>query len=168
MKGLGFPIVNDPLYNSPKWGTSRFSDCGVENKEETQICEDKSGNWSKSEEEQKVIDSIPTNIGRERRDKDDNEHRTSVMNGLCVYKNGNPNNIKIDENIDTTCYGCMDPMPDPTPEELILYLHSLQYTVLGKTFKTTIPEWAEKNQNFKIPESYVSFYLKDYEIKSSS
>ena len=177
LKGLGFPIVNDPLYNSPKWGVTRFENCGVGDMEENEdpTVKNEMKLWAKSDEEQQVVESIPLNVGRERKDRDDIAQRTSVMNGLCVFKGEKKvetdknlentsaeNSNKPDEHLDPTCYGCMDPMPDPKPEEMILYLHSLQYKILGNTFTTTMPDWADEKIQFTIPESYVNYHLKDY------
>ena len=191
LQSLGYPIINDPIYNNQNWGISRFENRkqDIEDFDEPEIKkqklvnQSKNGklqNWELSADEKIVIDQIPDNIGRESA-----LGRTSVMNGLCLYgieKDGMDENDKmlneseilnyISEKakileqkcpkpnfVDITCHGCMKPLPDPEPEDLILYLHSAEYKILDKVFSTGVPEWSE---NFELKEYYVKKYLTDY------
>lgn len=45
--------------------------------------------------------------------------------------------------IDPNCTECHTHHPDPTPNELIMYLHALRYSGDGWDFKTDPPEWAQ-------------------------
>ena len=45
----------------------------------------------------------------------------------------------------TYCPECYLPLhPDPKPEKLYIFLHALRYTTSFGSFKTTMPEWAER------------------------
>ena len=194
LKSLGFPILNDPIYNSPNWGIERFTDLGYERfipKKQTTTDSETEGpptkkpkpntekTWDTHPDEQKLIDTIPKNIGRE-----DVEGRTSVMNGLELFST--PENYQPDYSnknaFDETCYGCQKPLPDPTIDSLRLYLHSFRYEIDGLVFETSWPDWAnkekgeekenpedkednkEQSKKFKIGDYYLNKFLKDYKF----
>lgn len=183
LMSLGFPIINDPIYNSPNWSNSRFVDCQTADMEydhnddlpnkKSKLDGDSSGpknlkqkTWDFSEEELAVVQQIPDNIGRE-----EVEGRTSIKNGLEIF-GLTPEEKKVKDSTcqcsacskyrDLTCYGCMQPLPDPVPDALRLYLHSFEYQIDGKTFTTSTPEWADQNQKFDLSKYYVDKFLTDY------
>jgi len=268
LQSLGFPIVNDPIYNSPSWGKCRFSDNKTKDFEQENVEKQgkdkkivkkwkKSGNsgipencenletseilgehkksieskipagiklnkWEYTEEERLADLKIPNNVAN-----GDISTRTCEMNGLCIFKGNevesemnsacskrkNPGSDdvdgkpvakigKLDEKLDEpaktgeaegikvekteptsektettpekqeklhskhtfdpTCYGCNKPLPDPKPLDLILYLHSAEYTILNDTFTSKIPDWADKDKKYIMPQYYIEKYLSDY------
>lgn len=40
------------------------------------------------------------------------------------------------------CEECKNPLPDPKPNELIMYLHAMRYKGPDWEFETPLPEWA--------------------------
>ena len=150
----------DCIYNSPLWGVNRFKDnkIGDQRKE---FPKNEKNEFLPSEQETDLINSIPKNVGKSGLDDDS---FTGKMNGLSVYDfdekdvESNPEKYK---NKDPSCYGCMLPVPDPHPDDLILCLHSKKYEILDHVFETKeLPKWTENN--YEIPDRYLEKYLKDY------
>ena len=136
LQSLGFPILNDPIYNNKKWGKMRFRD--------RETC--------KNEKELKVPD------------KDNTFEGHKVVNGLEIYPSSKCKPSTSSTNhFDPSCYSCQEPLPDPHLDSLVLYLHCHKCTLFEQTFQTDVPDWAEKVENFKIPEFYWDRYLADYE-----
>ena len=46
---------------------------------------------------------------------------------------------------DPHCTRCKTPRPDPTPKDLIMYLHALLYRGPGWEYSTPLPVWAEQD-----------------------
>ena len=69
--------------------------------------------------------------------------------------NQNPENIKansiqneLDKSklvIDPACKECSMHFSDPTPQQLVMYLHAYKYSGDNWSFETKLPEWADEN-----------------------
>ena len=69
--------------------------------------------------------------------------------------NQNPENIKansipneLDKSklvIDPDCKECSMHFSDPTPQQLVMYLHAYKYSGDNWSFETKLPEWADEN-----------------------
>ena len=117
---LGFPIVNDPLYNSDVFGPTKGKG-GVTGKTDQQLLDDllkvhTAENW------------LGTNKG-----DDVDLCSTSKGDDLC----------STSQYIDKHCYECKFNYKDPQPEDLVMYLHALCYTGPGWSYKTDMPAWAK-------------------------
>jgi hypothetical protein len=146
---LGFPIVNDPLYNAPDiWGSLNgqygqyeySNEYVIETFTKRHSCE----YW--------LLNDI------------DNEDETINLNGKRVMEedeeliNDNVKRIKTDEiiTIDVNddnavktyikehCFECLNRFREPSADDLVMFLHALQYKISDvTTFTGSLPEWAQ-------------------------
>ncbi|KAG8560508.1 hypothetical protein GDO81_015016 [Engystomops pustulosus] len=161
---LGHPIVNDPIYNTEAWGPNRGKkgEVNMTNEEllRTLIEEHKakqsldildvgeddlqalnSGQpCSQSTSEAPMAnpdgetptqdegDSLSADCGKEEVVKDDSSAETEGKGrGL----------------VDPLCGECKIIRPDPSPKDLIMYLHALRYKGEDFDYSTELPEWAK-------------------------
>jgi len=148
---LGFPIVNDPLYNAPDiWGSlnGQYGQYQYSNEYviETFIKRHSCEYW--------LLNDI------------DNEDETINLNGKRVIEEDEEllnDDVKrkkteeettetIDVNDDNAiktyikehCFECLNRFREPSPDELVMFLHALQYKISDvTTFTSSLPEWAE-------------------------
>ncbi|KAJ2046126.1 hypothetical protein GGI03_005440 [Coemansia sp. RSA 2337] len=53
--------------------------------------------------------------------------------------------VPADADAPRKCDKCSDPfMPDPTPDELCIWLHAWRYSGPGWSYETELPEWANR------------------------
>ncbi|KAJ1976835.1 DRAP deaminase [Dimargaris verticillata] len=135
---LGYPIGNDPLYcNEKVWG---------------------SGTTADQLKQSQIIDQAITNLTQLEAEKDASvasvtlTHSTAVPE--CNTSTGTtPNagsNLTTESpfpGFDASCGQCQQyrrsPIPDPTPDQLLLWLHALEYrSEQGWVFATDPPAWA--------------------------
>jgi 23S rRNA-/tRNA-specific pseudouridylate synthase len=99
---LGYPIVNDPLYNQEKvWGPALGKQQELN-----------------QEEQQDIVSKLSTIVFP--------WDKLEEMNQDELY-----------------CLDCQLNRPDPTTEQLKLYLHALKYESNDWSFETPFPEWAK-------------------------
>ncbi len=150
---LGFPIVNDALYNAPDiWGPSNAQ----------------YGQYEYSNEY--VIEIFTTRHSCEYwlLNDIDNEDETINLNGKRVMEtdeeqiNDDVKRIKTEDPTTTTttidvnddnavktyikehCFECLNRFREPAPDELVMFLHALQYKISDvTTFTSSLPEWAQ-------------------------
>eukprot|EP00057_Strongylocentrotus_purpuratus_P030480 XP_781802.2 PREDICTED: RNA pseudouridylate synthase domain-containing protein 2 [Strongylocentrotus purpuratus] len=92
------------------------------------------------------------------KDKDDDAVReVQDVEGTETRMLSNVRNIKddcneeslIDERTDklavSLCQECRDPMPDPEPDEMLIYLHALTYKGPDFEFSAPMPAWAQEH-----------------------
>lgn len=104
---IGFPIVNDPIYNNDQWGPNGGK-----------------GGLSDTELAEIVIrfdDSIMTH------------DKMAAAESLV---------LDVEDDI---CPDCAHPFPDPSPQDLTMWLHALTYKGPGWSFETALPSWATKD-----------------------
>ena len=119
---LGHPIVNDPIYNHHAWGESRY----------------KYGPCERSLEG--VVDTILTEwkgLGK-------NGEKSNSESGEVASEGTKSAKEKVHIDFYPDCPECVDPIPDPTVESLIMFLHALKYKGIGWEFETSMPEWASQ------------------------
>ncbi|CAF0863097.1 unnamed protein product [Didymodactylos carnosus] len=153
---LGFPIVNDPLYNAPDiWGPSNGQYANYEHSNEHVIglfinrhsCE----NWLMNEIEDNEMMLSNQNEEMNKNEKTNNKRvQCEDENNKNVKKPKYKSEIDVnDENsiknyITQHCYECQNNFREPTPSDLLMYLHSIQYKLNEEnTFTSNIPEWAK-------------------------
>jgi RluA family pseudouridine synthase len=133
LQWLGYPIINDPLYNHPAWGPETGK--GRESTDDmvkviTELTEAK---FSERKNEGGVD---PVTIATDTGDKPTTDTTPDDGRGQ-------------DEPfiIDADCSDCHAHHPDPTPNDLVMYLHALKYEGKGWSFSTDPPEWAVEYLN---------------------
>ncbi|KAM8921389.1 pseudouridylate synthase RPUSD2 [Pelodytes ibericus] len=167
---LGHPIVNDPIYNTESWGPDRGKGGHVGKTDEElllSLVEE-----HKTKQSLDILDlteeDLQLNI-QNRQDKGsfaqpntkedfqivkeptDLEAPTSsemlvapnlsqdswCENVTCSNEAKNQNGLK-----DPLCSECKIVRPDPSPKELIMYLHALRYKGCDFDFSAEMPDWA--------------------------
>ena len=147
---LGFPIVNDPLYNAPDiWGTSNGQYGQYEHSNEHVIetfirrhsCEYWLLNDLDNDDE-----SVNSNGKRviEEKELEQNNEDTKRM------KIEEPTTIDVNDDqavktyIKEHCFECLNRFREPSPDDLVMFLHALQYKVSDvTTFTSSLPEWTQ-------------------------
>ncbi|XP_032882475.1 RNA pseudouridylate synthase domain-containing protein 2 [Amblyraja radiata] len=128
---LGHPILNDPVYNSGAWGPRRGAD----------------GHIGKTDEEllQELLElhrlrECPDLLPEQPPDSDqgavDPSHPPEVGEGHGGMEG--PSKGQRDE----LCGECRIVRKDPTPEDLVMYLHSLRYKGPDWEYSSPLPPWA--------------------------
>jgi len=143
---LGFPIVNDLLYNAPDiWGVSNGQYGQYENSNEYVIetftkrhsCE----YWLLNDMDN---DDDTINLNGKRvteHDMDDDVKRIKTEETTTIDVNDN-NAVKT--YIKEHCFECLNSFREPPPDQLIMFLHALQYKISDvTTFIGSLPEWAQ-------------------------
>lgn len=84
--------------------------------------------------------TIDSTCSTEKQNKDDKTCQsasTSIPSGNHGDEKSSP--------IDSNCTECCMHHPDPTPVQLMMYLHALSYQGEGWAYKTSLPEWADSD-----------------------
>ena len=122
---LGFPIANDPLYNSQIFGPDKG----------------KGGVTSKTNE--KLIEDLIKNHTIENWVESDEYEASRMVNTESREESEEtPQLGDEDEFYDPDCKECRTNYRDPPPETLLIYLHALRYSGEGWSYQTDIPQWA--------------------------
>ncbi|KAM3918110.1 pseudouridylate synthase RPUSD2 [Leptodactylus fuscus] len=163
---LGHPIVNDPIYNTEAWGPNRGKkgEINMTNEEllRTLIEEHKSKQsldiLDVGEDDLLVLNSgqsedgcpcPPSASGTEdpactRQDKDvslaKDAEEVAIKNPSDADMEGKGHGL-----VDPLCGECKIIRPDPSPKDLVMYLHALRYRGEGFDYSTKLPEWAKDN-----------------------
>ncbi|XP_068725701.1 pseudouridylate synthase RPUSD2-like [Montipora capricornis] len=140
LQWLGYPIVNDPIYNHISWGPNR-------------------GRGGVSEElVHKVIGEMAkssTITGFVARDSDGVDKvqphdTTNTVKETAESTHSNDEKMSLgsqscsDQYYDKGCSECHVNRRDPTPSELTMYLHALSYKGPTWEYRTEVPLWAEE------------------------
>eukprot|EP00112_Aurelia_sp_Birch-Aquarium-sp1_P002989 Seg13338.1 transcript_id=Seg13338.1/GoldUCD/mRNA.D3Y31 product="RNA pseudouridylate synthase domain-containing protein 2" protein_id=Seg13338.1/GoldUCD/D3Y31 len=145
---IGFPIVNDPIYNNPDvWGPHNgkggcdrdisdiLTSLAAARKDSiaravNSKTNDASSNIQGEADPSRLLDS--ENSCKEVTEKQAVEevHQEFPELGVCY---------------DPDCSDCRNPMPDPQSTELVMYLHALSYKGPDWMYNTSMPEWANKD-----------------------
>ncbi|CAI9565156.1 unnamed protein product [Staurois parvus] len=176
---LGYPIVNDPVYNTEAWGPSKGKGGDINKSNEEllhSLIEEHAAKQSldildlseedlhlsmkkKDSEEyeqclQPILSDPLSSEGDQLGTKTDKNTEASVtMTGDVLTKNseqdtdGNDSSSVAEENrrdlIDPLCGECKIVRLDPSPKDLVMYLHALRYKGEDFDFSTELPEWAK-------------------------
>lgn len=145
---LGFPIVNDPLYNAPDiWGPSNGQygqyDYSNEAVIETFIKRHSCEYWllSDLDNDDEMINTNGKRISEdESHDDGDDAKRMKTEEQETIDVNDD-NAVK--DYITRHCFECLNRFREPILDDLVMYLHALQYRISDvTTFKSSLPDWA--------------------------
>jgi len=154
---LGFPITNDPLYNSDIFGPEKGKG-GNLGKSQEQLVEDlikyhTVENWINSDEyeaseieheSKKIIkkDTVETSDEKDEccqlvKDRYENEEASIKTEILAKDPE------TCDPYFDPHCGECKIDYKDPPPRTLVMFLHALKYSGEGWSYQTEMPDWAK-------------------------
>jgi RNA pseudouridylate synthase len=145
---LGFPIVNDLLYNAPDiWGPANAQYGHYENSNEYVI-----ETFTKRHScEFWLLDGVDTedesiNLNG-KRVVESNEEASNEDTKRLKTEETEPIDVNDDQAVKTYikehCFECLNRFREPPPDELIMFLHALQYKISDTTtFSSPLPEWA--------------------------
>lgn len=171
---LGYPIVNDTLYNCSSFGPERGKG-GKYGKSLAQLSKDilskhRASCWVISEdsdliglneiqeEEMKgeASSSGETSEESKIRQFTSEDERQETMSALAHYFNNESckdleekwkyDPGKLDD--DPTCRDCQDKFHDPPLRNLYLYLHALKYSGSGWCYESEMPVWAQESWKY--------------------
>jgi len=135
---LGFPIANDPLYNSTIFGANKGKD-GEFGKSREQLIEDmikfhSVENWIESEEyKQSRMEDKDTSSELDKLEKSD----------TVEIEDNSDKSSDAREYFDEHCVECRTVYKDPPSDTLVMFLHALKYSGQGWSYSTKMPTWAE-------------------------
>ncbi|CAF0971648.1 unnamed protein product [Rotaria sordida] len=147
---LGFPIVNDPLYNAPDiWGPSNGQYGQYEHSNEyvieTFIKRHSCEYWLLNDIDNDDDETI--NLNGKRIVEQDEEHihddvKRIKTEELTIIDVNDDNAVKT--YIKEHCFECLNRFREPSPDDLVMFLHALQYKISDvTTFTSSLPEWAQ-------------------------
>ena len=149
---LGFPIANDPLYNSQIFGPEKGRG-GVTGKTEEELIEDlvkhhTVENWVESEEYQaSKLDTLSGNTSdltvSKPETKEVGEQDPAFKASSDEAQEALLEDEKGKEFYDPHCSECRISYKDPPPDTLVMFLHALKYSGEGWSYQTPTPAWAK-------------------------
>jgi len=146
---LGFPIVNDLLYNAPDiWGPSNAQYGQYENSNEfvieTFIKRHSCEYWLLNDVDNED-DNINGNGKRPIESNEDNDHDDAKRVKTEEVKTIDVNDDQAVKNyIKEHCFECLNRFREPSADDLVMFLHALQYKISETTtFTSPLPEWAQ-------------------------
>ncbi|XP_069624244.1 pseudouridylate synthase RPUSD2-like [Ranitomeya imitator] len=164
---LGHPIVNNPIYNTEAWGPNRgrrgeinMTDDELlrtlieEHKSrqsldlldvaEADLLALKSGQIGDvSPCPQSAPHPVETGALNTHRDKDPSCDENNTQEGFVTDTASGDTEGKGQELVDPLCGECKIMRSDPSPKELIMFLHALRYKGEDFDYSTQLPEWAD-------------------------
>ncbi|XP_038142123.1 RNA pseudouridylate synthase domain-containing protein 2 [Cyprinodon tularosa] len=163
---LGFPILNDPIYGSHAWGPHRGKG-GLVGKSDEELLQ-ALVEEHRSQEDLHLLDLMGDCVGVQREaekvEKTDltqaenlSEKEISSKASLeesqsleTAYRVGNQSKAadsaqKTLGTRDHLCSECKLVRPDPTKEELVMYLHALRYKGPDFEYSTQLPDWGKED-----------------------
>ncbi|EDV26051.1 uncharacterized protein TRIADDRAFT_1807, partial [Trichoplax adhaerens] len=166
LQWLGYPIVNDPIYNHEAWGPNKGKaghiDKDVDSIVLTLLQFHRHDNViPKQVDEIKNLDSVDEldkdnsssssqnceNISqvRQHQDNKSESHITTEKIQASEDVNQSPMVSPLENNVHQDCVECRLTYKDPTPEEMVLWLHALKYKGPDWEFEAKLPEWSLDN-----------------------
>ncbi|CAH1233487.1 RPUSD2 [Branchiostoma lanceolatum] len=143
---LGHPIINDPLYNSAAWGSKRGKG-GIDSTSMNDIL-----GKLVTEETERQSSSPSGDSNSAQTGSSESEHTPSEQSadldteeGAKVKGQGVTKSTDDVSTVDPICDECRVSRRDPTPKELVMYLHALSYEGEGWSFETPPPKWASED-----------------------
>ncbi|XP_020610181.1 RNA pseudouridylate synthase domain-containing protein 2-like isoform X1 [Orbicella faveolata] len=179
LQWLGYPIINDPIYNHESWGPLRgkhgVSDQLVykvisELAKSSTITTINSTNCNDAERQKEqysqtstcdLIDQAGSSEFEETNssNKDESVEQQSCVvqvmnsrdNGDCLNQDSQSCTDTTEQYYDKDCSECQIIRRDPTRSELIMCLHAVSYKGPDWEFKTGLPSWAEEEKETSSP-----------------
>lgn len=163
---LGYPVVNDPLYNHVVFGPQKGKGGNI-GKTDEELVRDlisihNAENWlgmdgdsemslfkPKLDMEDRVLsndkDSSPSStpgLGEEEQQQQQ-EQSLKVTVGTQTGSEPPDSSFANDKmTVDPHCYECKVKYRDPKPSDLVMYLHAWRYCGPGWEYETPLPAWA--------------------------
>ncbi|KAJ2624491.1 DRAP deaminase [Coemansia sp. RSA 1358] len=143
---LGHPIANDPLYcNEAVWGKQMGRRGHLPTDEEEVVEEEEE---EEEEEEKVVVAGRPSKMAGKRDSDKQNEAWVPLVRRMEEWKSKQElvDQVNGAEELENRlCEKCASPAyPDPTEEELAIWLHAWRYSGPGWTYETPLPAWAQE------------------------
>uniref|UniRef100_A0A8C3RL67 Pseudouridylate synthase RPUSD2 n=1 Tax=Chelydra serpentina TaxID=8475 RepID=A0A8C3RL67_CHESE len=133
---LGYPIVNDPIYNMEAWGPTKG----------------KGGEINKTDEEllRALVEEHRSKQSLSILDVSEEDLKPIVGTSSSGNQDGaNPEGASSSgnqdghtEERDPLCEECKIVRQDPSPRELVMYLHALRYKGAEFEYNSKMPDWA--------------------------
>ncbi|NXG50368.1 RUSD2 protein, partial [Psilopogon haemacephalus] len=161
---LGHPIVNDPIYNMDAWGPERGKGGKVDKTDEELLKALIEEHRSKQSLDILGVSEEDLSSGAENKDRGDPNAKDAERNdtaaacplnsnthlemldsnqelGSSQTQNGQIGE-KASEEKDPLCLECRITRRDPSPKELVMYLHALRYKGAEFEYCSKMPQWA--------------------------
>ncbi|XP_039179798.1 RNA pseudouridylate synthase domain-containing protein 2 [Crotalus tigris] len=169
---LGYPIVNDPIYNNEIWGPEKGKGGSV-NKTDDELLQSFAEEYV-SKESLGILDIVEEDLKTVLEDKkqetpengtkpvqvttavdhSDNIAESKDKEKMLSLNSGPQANVHKTENremgltefqneVDPLCEECKMVRPDPSPKELVMYLHALRYKGMEFEYCSKMPAWAQ-------------------------
>ncbi|KAL8169393.1 UNVERIFIED_CONTAM: RNA pseudouridylate synthase domain containing protein 2 [Gekko kuhli] len=175
---LGYPIINDPIYNAGVWGPAKGKGGNINKTDEEllwalveeHISKESGAILDIAEEDLKSIvgdkehgspgncvkpaqiSAINTNSCRTEESESENEGGTSACTRnsalqLQAHESENGETCTNEHQVekDHLCRECKITRPDPSPKDLVMYLHALRYKGADFEYCSKMPKWAQDN-----------------------
>ncbi|XP_058018075.1 pseudouridylate synthase RPUSD2 isoform X2 [Ahaetulla prasina] len=169
---LGHPIINDPIYNNEIWGPEKGKGGSVNKTDdellqsfaEEYVSKESLGILDIVEEDLKAVladkkQEIPDNGIKplqvttaidhsDNIEESENKEKTLSLNSAPqanVHKTetGEMCLTEFHNEMDPLCEECKTVRPDPSPRELVMYLHALRYKGMEFEYCSKMPAWAQ-------------------------
>uniref|UniRef100_A0A8D0L1W7 Pseudouridylate synthase RPUSD2 n=1 Tax=Sphenodon punctatus TaxID=8508 RepID=A0A8D0L1W7_SPHPU len=167
---LGHPIINDPIYNMEAWGPARGSG-GEMNKTDEELLqalveehhlkqsldilniseEDLNSHVGGNDHDTKLMDNTPVIMDSCKIEECKSQEETTTLRcsqdssagPKALEINGEePGSSKQQDEKDPLCEECKIVRKDPSPKELVMYLHALRYKGAEFDYCSKMPDWA--------------------------
>lgn len=170
---LGYPVVNDPLYNHVVFGPEKGKGGNI-GKTDQELVKDlisihNAENWlgmdgdsemslfkPKLDMEDRVSNndkdgSSPSStpgLPEEEQHQQQQEQSLKVTVGTQTGSEPPDSSFANDKmTVDSHCYECKVKYRDPKPSDLVMYLHAWRYCGPGWEYETPLPAWAASDWN---------------------
>ncbi|KAJ2713703.1 DRAP deaminase [Coemansia spiralis] len=145
---LGFPIANDPLYhNAEVWGQQMGKGGALPAAEPAAASAAAAPDSDKASEASKATGRPAKKMIGKRDDDQCNATWQHLVARMAEWKD-RQNQAEHDQCVSAgdsgVCGVCEWPaMPDPTPDQLCIWLHAWRYSGRGWSYETDFPAWAQ-------------------------
>jgi len=168
---LGYPILNDPLYNDARiWGEPNGKEANyvfeasktekifmdvhtmdswiMESGEANEEIEAEKPDEAKVQQKRKtgeIDDGECKKPKQESVEADEPKYETDKKESQIESETLETTLTKLNQEYDENCYECKQKFKEPGQKDLVMYLHAWSYKFGDLEFKTKLPSWAEQN-----------------------
>ncbi|XP_078047482.1 pseudouridylate synthase RPUSD2 isoform X1 [Augochlora pura] len=163
---LGYPVVNDPLYNHVVFGPQKGKGGNIEKTDEELVRDlisiHNAENWlgmdgdsemslfkPKLDMEDRVLgnekDGSPSSTPGLGEEEQQQQQEPSLKVTVGTQTGSEPPDSSFANDkmtVDPHCYECKVKYRDPKPSDLVMYLHAWRYCGPGWEYETPLPAWA--------------------------
>ncbi|KRG03703.1 RNA pseudouridylate synthase domain-containing protein 2 isoform X1 [Drosophila mojavensis] len=155
---LGYPIVNDPLYNHEVFGPLKGRGGDTGGKSDDQLISDlisihNAENWLGIDKEIAAYSTKNQDVTAPNTNDDNQTLIKSTRDSkvtIWTQTSHEPADMHFDASKvtkDPHCIECTMNYRDPNPEDLVMYLHAWKYKGVGWEYETELPSWASGDQD---------------------